>query len=134
MQMRQAAAKAGDRIIAIDTHVVLVPIGNVLVPIPLLHPFDGIINDALSSNVSIMGKSAATVDSVANNRRPHVPTQPGTRFHKEPANKGTIAAGSGSVRINGKPAARNADVAVTCNDPADVPIGTVIAGGSVLIG
>jgi uncharacterized Zn-binding protein involved in type VI secretion len=38
------------------------------------------------------------------------------------------------VFINGKPAARNGDTALTCNDPADLPAGTVVAAGSVNIG
>ena len=42
--------------------------------------------------------------------------------------------GSATVKINGKPAARNGDKALTCNDPADLAAGTVIAVGSVLIG
>lgn len=33
----------------------------------------------------------------------------------------------------GKPAARATDTAMTCNDPADMPVGTVIAVGTVLI-
>ena len=33
----------------------------------------------------------------------------------------------------GKPAARSTDMAMTCNDPADLPVGTVIAVGTVLI-
>jgi uncharacterized Zn-binding protein involved in type VI secretion len=36
--------------------------------------------------------------------------------------------------INGKPAARNGDTAMTCNDPADLPVGSVVALGTVLIG
>jgi uncharacterized Zn-binding protein involved in type VI secretion len=36
--------------------------------------------------------------------------------------------------INGKPVARNGDTALTCNDPADLPAGTVVAVGTVLIG
>jgi uncharacterized Zn-binding protein involved in type VI secretion len=36
--------------------------------------------------------------------------------------------------INGKPAARNGDPAMTCNDPADLPVGSVVAAGTVLIG
>jgi uncharacterized Zn-binding protein involved in type VI secretion len=36
--------------------------------------------------------------------------------------------------INNKPAARNGDTALTCNDPADLPIGTVVAVGTVMIG
>ena len=42
--------------------------------------------------------------------------------------------GSATVKINGKAAARNGDPALTCNDPADAPVGTVVAVGTVLIG
>jgi len=38
------------------------------------------------------------------------------------------------VRIGGKGAARNGDSAVTCNDPVDQPVGTVVAAGTVRIG
>jgi len=130
--MGQPAAKQGDKIQALDTHVVMVPPGPV--PTPLPHPFAGLINGGLSANVKIMGKPAATVESTADNAPPHVPTAPGTSFQNPPANKGTIKVGSTTVKINGKAAARNGDTANTCNDPADQPIGKVIAVGSVLIG
>ena len=42
--------------------------------------------------------------------------------------------GSGSVFIDDRPAARLGDKAMTCNDPADLPIGDVEADGSVLVG
>jgi uncharacterized Zn-binding protein involved in type VI secretion len=42
--------------------------------------------------------------------------------------------GSASVKIGGKAAARNGDTANTCNHPGDLPVGTVIASGSVFIG
>jgi uncharacterized Zn-binding protein involved in type VI secretion len=38
------------------------------------------------------------------------------------------------VKINGKAAARMGDMAETCNDPSDLPVGTVIASGTVMIG
>jgi len=41
---------------------------------------------------------------------------------------------SPTVMINHKPAARNGDQAMTCNDPVDLPIGTVVAVGTVSIG
>ncbi len=132
--MGQPAAKQGDQIVATDTHIVMVPAGPSLVPTPLPHPFTGIINGALSADVNIMGMPAATVDSTADNTPPHIPTPPGTTFQKPPANKGTIKIGSATVKINGKAAARNADVAMTCNDPSDLPVGQVIAAGTVLIG
>ncbi len=129
------AAKQGDQIVAVDIHIVMVPAPpGPPVPTPLPHPFSGIIGGALSSDVNIMGLPAATVDSTADNTPPHIPTPPGTAFQSPPANKGTIKLGSQTVLINGKSAARNGDIADTCNDPADTPVGTVIAVGTVFIG
>lgn len=134
--MGQPAAKQGDQIVATDTHIVMVPAPPAPspVPTPLPHPFAGIINGNLSSDVNIMGMPAATVDSTADNTPPHLPTPPGTAFQKPPANKATIKLGSPTVKINGKMAARNGDMAMTCNDPADLPAGQVIAVGTVFIG
>ncbi len=133
--MGQPAAKQGDQITAVDTHIVMVPAPpGPPVPTPLPHPFSGIINGNLSSDVKIMGRPAATVGSTADNTPPHIPTPPGVSFQKPPANKATIQMGSMTVKINGKAAARNGDTAMTCNDPADMPVGTVIAVGTVMIG
>lgn len=132
--MGQPAAKQGDQVVATDTHIVLVPSPGGPVPTPLPHPFSGILDGGLSPDVKVMGLAAATVGSTATNTPPHVPTPPGTAFQKPPANRGTVQTGSGSVRINGKPAARNGDTALTCNDPVDLPVGTVVAAGTVAIG
>jgi uncharacterized Zn-binding protein involved in type VI secretion len=133
--MGQPSAKKGDQITALDTHIVMVPQPpGAPVPTPLPHPFAGIINDALSSDVNIMGMAAATVGSTADNTPPHIPTPPGTSFQAPPSNKGTIKIGSPTVKINGKMAARNGDMAETCNDPSDLPVGVVVAVGTVLIG
>jgi uncharacterized Zn-binding protein involved in type VI secretion len=134
--MGQPAAKKGDQIMAVDTHIVMVPppAPGPPVPTPLPHPFAGIISGGVSSDVNIMGMPAATVDSTADNTPPHVPTPPGTAFQSPPSNKATIKLGSPTVKINGKMAARNGDLAMTCNDPADLPAGTVIAVGTVMIG
>jgi uncharacterized Zn-binding protein involved in type VI secretion len=131
--MGQPAAKQGDHILATDTHVVIVP-GTPPTPTPLPHPFSGIINGNLSSNVKIMGRAAATTGSTGDNIPPHIPTPPGTSFQRPPTNKGTINVGSSTVRINSLPAARNGDKALTCNDPVDLPVGTVVATGTVNIG
>ncbi|HMG72722.1 MAG TPA: PAAR domain-containing protein [Pyrinomonadaceae bacterium] len=128
------AAKKGDQVMATDTHIVLVPSGTGTVPTPLPHPFSGIIKGNLSSDVNIMGLPAATVDSTADNTPTHIPTPPGTAFQNPPSNKATIKTGSATVKFNGKAAARNGDTAETCNDPANLPIGKVIAVGTVLIG
>lgn len=132
--MGQPAAKKGDQVVGVDTHIVMVPSPNGPTPTPLPHPFAGMINNNLSRNVNIMGMAAATVDSTATNTPSHIPTPPGTAFQNSPSNKATIKMGSTTVKINGKPAARNGDTAETCNDPSDAPVGKVIAVGTVMIG
>jgi uncharacterized Zn-binding protein involved in type VI secretion len=130
--MGQPAAKQGDQIMATDTHIVLIPSASGSVPTPLPHPFAGIIDCNLSSDVNIMGLPAATVDSTATNTPPHIPQ--GGPFQNPPSNKATIKMGSATVNINGKMAARNSDMAETCNDPSDLPVGKVVAAGTVFIG
>src|ERR1700692_1989798 len=116
------AAKKGDLIMATDTHIVMVPTPpGSSVPTPLPHPFMGMLDDGLSTNVNIMGQPAATVDSMASNQPPHIPTPPGAAFQKAPATKAAITAGSTSVKLSGKAAARSTDPAATCNDPVDLP-------------
>lgn len=130
--MAQPAAKQGDQILATDTHIVMIPSPGGPVPTPLPHPFMGMIDGGLSSDVRIEGKSAAVQGSTATNTPAHIPQ--GGPFQKPPSNRATIQLGSATVRINGKPAARNGDKALTCNDPADLPGGTVLVVGTVFIG
>jgi uncharacterized Zn-binding protein involved in type VI secretion len=130
--MGQPAAKQGDQIMATDIHIVMIPAAPSPIPTPLPHPFVGIIDGGLSSDVNIMGMPAATVDSTASNTPPHIPQ--GGPFQSPPSNKATIKVGSATVKINGKMAARNGDMAMTCNDPSDMPTGTVMAVGTVMIG
>ena len=130
--MGQAAAKQGDQVTATDTHILLIPVGTGTVPTPLPHPFAGVLSGGLSADVKIMGMPAATVDSTATNTPPHIPQ--GGAFQSPPSNQSTVKTGSATVKINGKPAARNGDTAMTCNDPSDLPIGTVVAAGTVMIG
>ncbi len=130
--MGMPAAKKGDQVMATDTHIVMIPSPSGSVPTPLPHPFTGIIDGALSQDVKIMGSPAATVDSTATNTPSHIPQ--GGPFQSPPSNKATIKMGSATVKINGKMAARNGDTATTCNDPSDLPVGTVVAVGTVLIG
>jgi uncharacterized Zn-binding protein involved in type VI secretion len=130
--MGQPAAKQGDQVMATDIHIVMIPSPGGPVPTPLPHPFTGQLDGALSTDVNIEGKPAAVQGSTASNMPSHVPQ--GGPFQKPPANKATVQVGSTTVLINGKAAARNGDIAITCNDPADLPAGTVIAVGAVLIG
>lgn len=130
--MNQPAAKEGDRVLGMDTHVLMVPSPTGPVPTPTPMPFSGQLDGTLSSDVVIDGKAAAVEGSTASNTPAHVPTA--GPFQKSPANKATINAGSATVLFNGKPAARNGDTALTCNDPGDAPNGTVVATATVLVG
>jgi uncharacterized Zn-binding protein involved in type VI secretion len=131
--MGQPAAKQGDQITGMDTHIIMVPSPGGPVPTPIPHPFNGMLDGSLSPDVKIMGLAAAVVGSTATNTPPHIPLGGGP-FQVPPSNRGQIIMGSLTVLINGKQAARNGDTANTCNDPADMPVGTVIAVGTVMIG
>lgn len=130
--MGMPAAKQGDQVVAVDTHLILPPPpAEVPVLVPG-HPFRGILDGGLSGDVSIEGRAAATVGSTATNTPPHVPL--GGTFVRPPSNRGQVVTGSPTVRINGKAAARSGDTAKTCDDPIDLPVGRVVAVGRVLIG
>jgi uncharacterized Zn-binding protein involved in type VI secretion len=129
--MGQPGAKQGDRVTAMDVHIIMIPSPGGPVPTPLPHPFAGIIGGGLSPDVKIMGCAAAIVGSTADNMPPHIPQ--GGPFQRPPTNTAQLIVGSPSVFINGKPAVRNGDTALTCNDPADLPAGTVVAVGTVMV-
>ena len=93
-----------------------------------------VLDGSLCSTESIGGTAVATVGSTASNTPPHIPTPPGASFQKPPGNKATVQMGSATVTIGGQPAARTGDTAMTCNDPADAPVGTVVAAGTVMVG
>jgi uncharacterized Zn-binding protein involved in type VI secretion len=126
------AAKQGDRIVAVDTHIVMIPSPGGPVPTPMPMPFNGTLSGQLSENVQIEDKAAATQGSTGMNSPAHVPQ--GGPFQKPPSNQATVQMGCQKVLINDKPAARLGDPALTCNDPADAPNGKVIAASKVLIG
>lgn len=130
--MGQPAAKQGDGVVGVDTHVLMVPSPAGPVPTPTPMPFAGQLDGALSANVVIENKAAAVKGSTASNTPAHVPAA--GPFQRPPSNRGTIDVGSALVLINGKAAARSGDPALTCNDPADAPNGTVVATGTVLFG
>jgi uncharacterized Zn-binding protein involved in type VI secretion len=133
--MGAPAATQTSMVTAVDTHIVMVPSPGGPVPTPLPHPFNGTITGATVPTVTIGGQPAAVVGSIAQNNPPHLPTPPGVSFQKPPANQGKVQVGSATVVIGGKQAARVGDPVTTCNDPADVPVGSVVGPpGTVLIG
>lgn len=124
------AAKQGDRVVGVDTHIVMIPSPGGPVPTPLPNPFNGVLDGSLSADVMIENKPAATEGSTATNT-PHVPA--GGPFQKPPADKATVQMGSATVLINNKAAAVLGSTAMTCNDPVDAPNGTVIAASATVL-
>jgi uncharacterized Zn-binding protein involved in type VI secretion len=127
--MGMPAAKQGDRVVATDIHLIQPPGPSSPVPVP--HPFNGVINAGCVATVLIEGMPAAVVGSIAFNQ-PHLPI--GGTFVVPPRNQGRIIRGSATVLIGGKLAARSGDPALTCNDPVDAPVGSVVAASTVMIG
>src|SRR5829696_6523064 len=122
------AARRTDPVVATDIHIVNVPSPTGVVPTPLPHPFSGRLLNDVSTDVLINELGAATVGSVAINQPSHLPTPPGTSFVNPPSNRGTVQTGFSLVLINGKDAARAGDPVRTCNDPTDLPVGSIISG------
>jgi uncharacterized Zn-binding protein involved in type VI secretion len=125
--MGQPAANAGSMVTATDIHIVLVPSPGGPIPTPLPHSFVGRMGSGLVQSVKVGGQPAANLGTIAANQPPHLPTPPGTSFVKPPANQARMLLGSTSVMVGGQPAVRNADAAITCDDPADLPVGRVVA-------
>lgn len=128
--MGSPAAKQGDHVTATDYHLIQPP--GPTAPVLVPHSFLGTLNSNLSPDVKIQGLAAAVVGSIATNQPPHIPI--GGSFVIPPTNQANLIKGSATVFINGKPAARSGDVAMTCNDPVPLSVGTVQAKGTVLIG
>lgn len=130
--MGKPAAKKGDQVTGSCMHTVQPPGAPPPPPVQVPHPFVGMINDQLSSDVKIGGQPAAVAGSKAINTPAHIPTPPNLSFITPPNNQATLEGGSQTVKINGKPAIRAGDQATTC-DEAKVK-GVVVAVGTVMIG
>ena len=132
--MPQPAARQNDPVTGTDVHILLVPSPGGPVPTPTPLPFAGQLVTALSTDVLINGRPAATQGSVAQNMPPHLCPPPAS-FSKPPTNQGRVLLGSPTVLVNGKPLARLGDQVVTCNDPVDAPTSAITAGSpDVLVG
>ncbi len=130
--MGKPAAKKGDKVVGIDTHIVMLPSPAGPMPSPTPMPFNGILIGELASTVFVDGAAVALEGSKAQNVPPHLPT--GGPFQKLPKNEATISRASTTVLVDGKGIARAADSARTCNEPADADNGTVVAVSTVFVG
>ena len=119
-------AKKTDPVIGTDIHLVDIPTPGGPVPTPLPHPFVGKIQDKVSKDVKVKGKSVAVKGSIAKNNPPgHIPMGP--KFTKNPKNEGTVQLGTVPVvKVNGKEIAVMGSMVMTCNDPSDLPTSSII--------
>ena len=145
--MAEPAAKKDDIVVSDGSSKVWVqpPGGPPPPPKAVKFSYKGPIDDGLSSNVFVMGKSAATVGSTATNSTPPAEQDPvilqGTVLTK-PDNTAAVSTGSSSVLINGKKAARSGDKGKTWDygdppspgKPKQIENGTVNASSSVFVG
>lgn len=130
--MGKPVAKQGDKVVGLDTHIVLVSSPGGPVPTTLPSPFSGPLSQELSGTVCVDNAPAATVGSQAQNTPPHIPV--GGPFQKSPSNKATVKQGSSTVFADDRAIARSSDPAECCNDPSDAQTGHVVAAGTVLAG
>ena len=130
--MGQPIAKEDDKVVGVDTHIVMIPSPGGPVPTAIPMPFVGKLSQELATSAFVDGKAVAVKGSVAENEPKHIPT--GGPFQKQPADRGTIETASSSVFVDGKEVARAADTVKTCCDPADAPNGVIIAVATVFAG
>lgn len=126
------AAKLGDTVVAVDTHLVMVPSPGGPIPTPVPSPFQGRLVENLCPTVMVDNMPVATCGSVALNSVLHVPA--GGPFQRPPSNRGSVKKGSETVFAGGKAIARMGDLAETCNDPQDALQGAVLANCTVKVG
>jgi RHS repeat-associated protein len=147
------AAKWFDPVIGVDIHLIQPP--GPVPPVPVPHPFVGIVFDPVgmavgmainaaisgifggpfSGPVFINGMPAANTGTQVKGMPVHIPI--GGVFVNPPSNEGTIITGSKTVHILGCSAARLTSMVMTCNDPVNMPTSVVMAvpnGKPVLIG
>jgi len=130
--MGKPVAKQGDRVVGIDTHIVMIPSPGGPVPTPMPFAFSGPLQDSLSSTTFIDNKGVAVKGSGASNTPSHIPV--GGSFQKPPSNHATVSSGSATVFVDNKPVARASDTAKCCNDPNDGDTGLVVATGKAFAG
>ena len=125
-------AVEGDKVMGMDTHIMVIPAGMSTANVPLPHPFIGKLKDKLSKDVKIKDKKAATKDSVAKHDDSMHMQLPGTiKFQKNPKKEGKVTGGtSRKVKINGKEAAVIGSQVSTCNDMGMQNNSTIIAMGA----
>jgi len=132
-----------DPVIGIDIHLIQPP--GPVPPIPVPHPFIGIVYDpagllvgmaisaamsgvfggSFSGPVLINGMPAANTGTQVKGMPIHIPI--GGAFVNPPSNEGTIITGSKTVHVMGTSGARLTSMVITCNDPVNLPTSVVMS-------
>lgn len=121
----------GDKVVGTcAVHLIPNPATGAPQPGPPL-PFSAPLLQALEPTVLIAGKPAAVVGSTGYNTPPHVGLHPTDPFMLPTTQVGTVVAGSATVLVGGKPAARTGSACTMC---AGLPGQLVGTAASVLIG
>ncbi len=125
--MGQPAARQGDRIVAIDMHLIQPP--GPTSPVPVPHPVQRHHRRRREHRREHRRRGGG---DGGQHRHQHAAAHSDRRHVREPADQPRDHHRPAARRctINGKPAARAGDTARTCNDPVDLPVGTVVAVGT----
>lgn len=128
---KQIATK-DDKVMGMDTHIMVIPAGMSTATTPLPHPFIGKINDKVSDDVKIKDKGVAVKGSKAKHDDSMHMQLPGTiKFQNNPKKEGEVTGGTGSkVKVNGKEVAVIGSQVTTCNDMGMRNNSTIIAVGA----
>ncbi|MBR5356224.1 MAG: hypothetical protein IK121_04820, partial [Lachnospiraceae bacterium] len=124
----------GDKVMGMDTHIMVVPAGTSTANVPLPHPFIGKLADKLAKDVTIKDKACALKDSVAKHDDSMHMQLPGTiKFQNNPKKEGNVTGGTSSkVKIEGKEAAVIGSQVTTCNDMGMQNNSVIIAMGAAI--
>ena len=129
--MGTPAVVANDQITgSCATHVVPGPSGGPM-PSPAPLPFSAPLTVGLAVAVTIGGKPMAVQGSGGMNVPPHAGLHPSDPFLVPSAQQGRVVAGSGTVLVEGRPAAYTGCPATTC---AGVPGQLAGSAATVLVG
>jgi RHS repeat-associated protein len=145
------AATWCDLVVGVDLHVVMVQTPGGPVPVPMPHPYLGLVGDPVGAAVGaftstlisvcmgappsppkgitlINGLPAATTNDTARNLwlLPHLPMPPGALFQNQPDGTASLPLGSQTVVYGGGSAVRLGEIARSCADPVPLPTSAVV--------
>lgn len=126
-------AKQGDKVVGVDTHIVMFPSINGEIPTPMPLPFIGTLKGGLSNNVRIgkdSKKKVAVENSVAQHTNGHIAPPPAVGFQRPPDNQGKVTRGTvPSVKVNKEKVAVVGSKVSSCDDTNAPNRSSVVTAG-----